>query len=75
MVGRRSIRVGFTQEQLDALREAYASGATSVRWGNESVTYGSREDIRRRIEEIEAELGVTQRGSRRRILRFDNGLR
>lgn len=64
----------WTVEELDALRAAYASGATSVRWGDKSTTYDTRENLRRRIDELEQELGMKPKGMQRRIVVIDNGL-
>lgn len=64
----------WTLAELDALKAAYASGATSVRWGDKSVNYDTRENLRRRIDEIEQELGTKPKGMQRRIVVVDNGL-
>lgn len=46
----------FTQEQLDALTEAYALGATKVQIGDRVLEYRSLSDMRKIIEQIKASL-------------------
>lgn len=41
------------QAEIEALYRAYASGALTVRFGNRQITYGSAEDLLRRIEHLE----------------------
>ena len=47
-----------TQTQLDALVEAYATGALRVRFADRDVTYRSKAEMRSQIREWAAALGV-----------------
>lgn len=50
----------WTQEDLDAINEAIASGASKVRFAdNREVTYRSLADMRSTRDEIAATIGVT----------------
>ncbi|MBF0182632.1 MAG: hypothetical protein HQM03_21710 [Magnetococcales bacterium] len=46
----------FTQTELDALKQAYASGALRVTHEGKTVEYGSEADLLRRIRVVEGEL-------------------
>ncbi|MBI2603240.1 MAG: hypothetical protein HYW48_09295 [Deltaproteobacteria bacterium] len=50
----------FTNEQLEKLMQAYASGALRVRFGEREVVYRSEEELRRAIERVAKELGKKQ---------------
>ena len=50
----------FTTEQLEKLKQAYASGALRVRYGEREVVYRSEEELRRAIGRVEKELGKKQ---------------
>lgn len=52
------MNTGYTIEEYYALKRAYATGARSTSYGGESVTYGSREEMRQILREMEAELGI-----------------
>jgi len=47
----------YTSEQLNKLREAYTKGVLSVELAGEKITFVSGSEMRRRIRDIEAELG------------------
>ena len=49
--------MAFTQAQLEALREAYAAGATRVSIDGRTVEYRSLDELSRAIARIERELG------------------
>ncbi|THD71381.1 hypothetical protein E7681_17905 [Thalassobius vesicularis] len=51
--------MSWTQEELAALKQAYASGTTRVSYDGKSVDYGTAADLLRRIRVIEAELAAT----------------
>lgn len=51
----------YTEDQYTALKAAYASGALSVKYGEQSVTYHSRVDMRRILDEMEAEFNPNAR--------------
>ncbi len=48
--------MSFTQAELDALKEAYVSGALRVTHEGKTVEYGSEADLLRRIRMVENEL-------------------
>jgi hypothetical protein len=48
----------YTVQQLQALRDALASGARLVRFGDRSIEYRSIEELERAIATAEAELGI-----------------
>ena len=51
--------MSWTQEELAALKQAYASGTTRVSYDGKSVDYGTAADLLGRIRVIEAELAAT----------------
>lgn len=59
--------MALTQQHLDDLEEALASGALRVQYRDKTVTYASREDLLARIRYVRAELQGT-RGQRVRTL-------
>ena len=68
--------MSFTQAELDALRQAYASGALSIVHEGKRIDYGSEADLMRRIRVIEQAIvgssGTTKR-SNRTVLGFKRG--
>ena len=50
----------WTDNELQALRRAYASGTLRVSYDGHSVDYGSAEDLLRRIRLIAGELAQAQ---------------
>ena len=46
----------WTEDELAALRRAYASGTLKVSYDGKSIEYGSAEDLLTRIRRIEAEI-------------------
>ena len=48
------------QSQLDALREAYYSGATRVSYESKSVDYRSLAEMRELIASLENQLGIVR---------------
>ncbi|MEO5376020.1 MAG: hypothetical protein H7840_17485 [Alphaproteobacteria bacterium] len=50
--------MAWTQEELDALKRAYAAGALRVSYEGKSVEYGSAEDLLSRIRTIEREIAA-----------------
>lgn len=65
--------MAFTVEQLNALRDAYAQGVLSVRWGDKAVQYDSRSEMKARIREMERELGLRSTGMQLRNIVVDTG--
>jgi hypothetical protein len=55
--------MAFTQAGLDALIEAYESGALSVGHGDKRVQYGSEADLWKRIVKVAGILGVAIPGT------------
>lgn len=50
----------YTIEQYEALKAAYASGALSVKYGEQAMTYHSASEMRKILNEIEVELNISQ---------------
>lgn len=48
--------MAFTSTQLDALREAYARGVTSVKHGDKVINYASMADLWAAIQRLERAL-------------------
>ncbi len=48
--------MAWTQAQLDALKDAYASGHVHVQFADRAVTYRSLDEMERAIARIQAEL-------------------
>ncbi|WP_375571264.1 hypothetical protein ABWH93_06345 [Seohaeicola saemankumensis] len=65
----------WSQEELTALRRAYASGTTRVSYDGKSIDYGTASDLLRRIRVIEAEIAEStgQPKPRRSFARFSKG--
>lgn len=51
--------MAFSQTELDALKAAYAKGLLSVSYNGRTMTYGSADDLWKRIRAIEAEINST----------------
>lgn len=67
--------MSWTEEELAALRRAYASGTTRVSYDGKSIDYGSAADLLRRIRVIEGALAgaLGQRKPRRSFAAFSKG--
>ncbi len=65
----------WTQEELDALKRAYASGTLRVSYDGKTVQYGSEADLLKRIRTIEAEMAAAagQPKPRRSLASFRKG--
>lgn len=50
--------MSFTQTQLDALREAYASGVTEVSYDGKTVKYRTLAELAQVIATVESALGL-----------------
>jgi len=50
-----------TQAELDALRKAYATGATRVRFRDREIYFASGADLRERIRYLERQLRAPRR--------------
>lgn len=66
--------MAFTLEQYDALTDAYALGATTVTYGDKTVTYRSLDDMNRIIALMEARLSIRVASPRRRYAEHSKGL-
>jgi len=55
--------VNFTQEHLDDLRDAYASGVLEVRHKDTYTRFASPDQLLRAIKEIESRTGKKPRGT------------
>ena len=55
--------MAYTQEHVDALKEAVARGAVRVRMNGEEVQYSSLAEMRRQIQVMEAELAGDTAGT------------
>ena len=53
--------MAYTQTELDALRAAYAKGVQEVQYDGQRVRYATGAEMRARIREIEAALGLGSR--------------
>ncbi|MGR3495211.1 phage head-tail joining protein [Citreimonas sp.] len=65
---------GYTQAQLDALREAAARGVRSVSYDGQTVQYSSVDDMLKMIARIERSLG-TKKGPQINTYKTDRGFR
>ncbi|MEO5333982.1 MAG: hypothetical protein H7839_18365 [Magnetococcus sp. YQC-5] len=67
--------MSFTQDELDELKQAYATGALRIVHEGKTVEYGSEADLLRRIRVIEQALagGSTQKRSKRTGFGFSRG--
>lgn len=61
--------MAWTQAQLEAIRQAYASGVTRVTYEGKSTEYRSLAEMREIISGIEGEL-ASQAGRRRPVAGF-----
>lgn len=50
--------MSFTDDQLAALKAAYAQGVLKVRHGDKEVTYRSAAEMRQVIQDLERALGL-----------------
>ena len=67
--------MSWTEDELAALRRAYASGTTRVSYDGKSIDYGTAADLLRRIRVIEAEMAALagRRKPRRSYASFSKG--
>ena len=63
----------FSQEQYDALKEAIASCATTITYGDKTVSYRSLAEMKELVRMIEAELFPERQPRRRRLAEIDRG--
>ena len=63
----------FTREQYMALKDAIASGATTITYGDKTVSYRSLAEMKELVRMIEAELYPERQPRRRRLAEIDRG--
>ena len=66
--------MAFTLEEYNNLKSAYAKGVLIVEYGDQKVTYVSGTEMRTRIQEIEAELGIRKKWNGKSLATFKSGL-
>lgn len=64
----------FTQEQLDALEEAIASGVLTVEYTDKKVTYRSMSEMMQARDLIRRRLGLVSSGAGRIYPKLSKGL-
>lgn len=67
--------MAFTQQQLNALDAAIASGTMQVMYGNKTVMYKSLDEMLRVRRLMAKELGLLKEGGDRKTIEFNNGLK
>lgn len=65
--------MAWTQDDLDAIKSAIATGARRVRFQTHEVEYQSLSDLLRAREQIEAELNPAASTSRVMFAEYDGG--
>ncbi|WP_217577338.1 phage head-tail joining protein [Mesorhizobium sp. GbtcB19] len=65
--------MAYTQTQIDALKNAIASGVLTFKHGETLTTYQSLSEMRKALREMEAEVGGSV-PPRRTVAGFDRGL-
>lgn len=65
--------MAYTQQQVDKMREAIASGALSVEYGDKKVTYRSLKEMQTTLAQMEAEV-AGKPASRRMRASFSKGI-
>lgn len=63
--------MSYTQGQLDALRDAYASGYLTVEYAGRRLTYRSRAEMAQIIATIEAALSPSTAPRRSSVAEYD----
>lgn len=66
--------MAFTLDQYNALTEAYALGATSVSYGDKTVTYRSLKEMQSIIQLIESKIFPENKPNRRRLADYNKGI-
>jgi len=60
--------MSYTQEEVNALREAIARGATEVQRGEERVKFASLDEMRKQLSIMEAQMAGESRRSRMKVV-------
>lgn len=66
--------MAFTQENLDTLNEAIATGARSVRYGDKQVDYKTLDEMLRARAIMQQELGLITPASKKFYSHHNKGL-
>lgn len=66
--------MAFTQEQLDTLDAAIASGSKRVKYADKEVEYQSLDDMLRVRDLMAQELGLVSPASKRKLASFNKGV-
>jgi hypothetical protein len=66
--------MAFTQENLDTLNEAIATGTRSVRYGDKQVDYKTLDEMLRARQIMMQELGLLTPASKKFYSRHNKGL-
>lgn len=66
--------MAWTTEQLAAVEEAIASGATRVKYADREVSYASLDDLLRLRDRMRRALGLADASQSRRYGSFSKGL-
>lgn len=62
--------MAWTQTQLDALKDAYARGVTTVHDGTKTIVYASLDDLYQAIQRIERALTAQSARYSHAVVRF-----
>lgn len=65
--------MSFTLEQYQALKEAIASGVTTVTYGDKTVSYRSLSEMKDLVKMMESELFPERLSRRRRLAEMERG--
>ena len=65
--------MSFTLEQYQALKEAIASGVTTVTYGDKTVSYRSLSEMKDLVKMMESELFPERLSRRRRSAEIERG--
>lgn len=65
--------MSFTLEQYQALKEAIASGVTTVTYGDKTVSYRSLSEMKELVKMMESELFPERLSRHRRLAEIERG--
>lgn len=72
-IGEKSMPMRFTIEQYQTLKEAIASGVTTVTYGDKTVSYRSLSEMKDIAKIMESELFPERQPRRRRLAEVERG--
>jgi hypothetical protein len=64
----------FTLEQLQALEDAMATGAKTVKYGDKETEFRSLADMHALRDQMRDELGITDPAAKRRLISYNKGI-